>query len=108
MSSSGPRWSLAGARTPSSSGVGCVVCGVDGAPALVLLKVSPSHRSDTTLRMCLPCVGKGVQDATGWKVMNAWSQWLAVSVHSQGIRAEKASVALVPPVQITEGKKKAW
>jgi len=106
--SSNVRWSLAGARTPDESVVGCVVCSSAGAPALVLLKVSPSHRGDTTLRMCLPCVGKGVQDATGWKVMNAWSQWLAVSVHSQGIRAEKASVALVPPVAVIEGKKKAW
>lgn len=106
--SSNVRWSLAGARTPDESVLGCVVCGSAGAPALVLLKVSPSHRNDLVHRLCLPCVGKAVQDATGWKVMNAWSQWLAVSVHSQGIRAEKSSVALVPPVQITEGKKRAW
>jgi hypothetical protein len=82
-----PRFSLAGTTaTASAPRDGCTVCDNLGAPALLLLRHMPGHDYKASARLCLPCVGRAVEQATGWRVMRAWSQWLASSKVGQAMR----------------------
>jgi hypothetical protein len=84
------RWSLAGIRAPAASKAdGCVVCRGTGAPALLLMSATGSRELLPVARLCLPCVARAVEGATGWKVMRAWAQWLASSLHAQTHRTNK-------------------
>ena len=85
------RGNLVGVRQPSQEPDGCAVCGNTGAPALAYLPNAGARGSNRPLtRFCLPCVGRGVEDATGWKVIRAWSQWLASSLQAQEYRVNKS------------------
>lgn len=82
---------LAGVRFPAlHDRAGCAVCGSPGAPAIIWAAMftgeaePPKH-----VRLCLPCVGRAVEEATGWKVMRAWSQWLASSVQAANNRVTR-------------------
>jgi hypothetical protein len=90
-----PRYSLAGIRTQSEPGApGCAVCRSSGAPALILLRHVPAQDLVPAARLCLPCVGRAVETATGWRVMRAWSQWLASSKVGQELRNSRPEVIL--------------
>jgi len=84
------RGDLVGVRSPAEGIDGCSVCGSMGAPALAYLPYHNSRGANRPLtRLCLPCVGRAVEAATGWKVMRAWSQWLASSLQAQTYRTSK-------------------
>ena len=84
------RGNLVGVRAPAEEPDGCAVCGNLGAPALAYLPLPNSRGVNRPLtRFCLPCVGRAVEAATGWKVMRAWSQWLASSLQAQEYRVNK-------------------
>ena len=77
-------------REPAEPGSGCATCGSTGAPALMLVPSGRNiHKTARIYRLCLPCVGKGVEAATGWKVQRAWSQWLASSVQAHNNRTNR-------------------
>ena len=40
-----------------------------------LVTFSMPLRENITIHLCVPCLGKAIQDATGWKVINTFSQW---------------------------------
>ena len=85
------RGNLVGIRQPAEGELGCATCGAMGAPALGYLPyATPRQTSRPLIRFCLPCVGRAVEAATGWKVMRAWSQWLASSLQAQEYRVNKA------------------
>ncbi|NDB62164.1 hypothetical protein EB001_27560 [bacterium] len=82
---------LVGVRQPANEADGCAVCGNLGAPALAYLPNPNSRGANRPLtRYCLPCVGRAVEDATGWRVLRAWSQWLASSLQAQEYRVNKS------------------
>ena len=81
------RYSLAGTRAPVEEGqLRCSSCKSPGAPALLLLHHLPGKDLKPVHRLCLPCVGRAVEQATGWKVLRAWSQWLASSKLGMALR----------------------
>lgn len=83
---------LTAIRQPAEQGSECVTCGSGGAPALMLVPSGPTlTKSARVYRLCLPCVGKGVEAATGWKVQRAWSQWLASSIQAHNNRTNPPS-----------------
>ena len=87
------RFQLAGIRTPAEAGdLTCSNCRGAGAPAIVLMERSALYDWKIIHRFCLPCIGKTAEDATGWKIMRAWSQWLASSLQSQTLRANSGTV----------------
>ena len=93
------RGNLVGVRSPAEGSDGCSVCGSMGAPALAYLPNAGARGSNRPLtRFCLPCVGRAVEAATGWKVMRAWSQWLASSLQAQEYRVNK-SQPIAPQVK---------
>ena len=93
------RGDLVGVRAPAEGIDGCSVCGAMGAPALAYLPKHNSRGANRPLtRFCLPCVGRAVEAATGWKVMRAWSQWLASSLQAQEYRVNKGQ-PVAPPVK---------
>jgi len=93
------RGNLVGVRSPADGSDGCSVCGSMGAPALAYLPNAGARGSNRPLtRFCLPCVGRAVEAATGWKVMRAWSQWLASSLQAQEYRVNK-SQPIAPQVK---------
>ena len=93
------RGDLVGVRSPAEGIDGCSVCGSMGAPALAYLPKHNSRGANRPLtRFCLPCVGRAVEAATGWKVMRAWSQWLASSLQAQEYRVNKGQ-PVAPPVK---------
>jgi hypothetical protein len=93
VTKSAVRYSLAGIRTQSEpGGPGCTVCRSIGAPALVLLRHVPTKDLVPAARLCLPCIGRAVETATGWRVMRAWSQWLASSKVGQQLRNSRPEV----------------
>ena len=40
-----------------------------------LVTFSMPLRKGMVVALCVPCLGKAIQDATGWKVINTFSQW---------------------------------
>ena len=77
------RGALMGVRQQADPGAGCAVCANEGAPALAYVPpVTARNQSRPVTRFCLPCVGVAVEAATGWKVLRAWSQWLASSLQA--------------------------
>lgn len=86
---------LAGTRTHAADGdTGCIVCRSQLGPAIVLSAVSYGNERHIVARLCLPCVGKAVEGATGWRVMRAWSQWLDSSLRSweaRGLRSPEGN-----------------
>ena len=93
------RGDLVGVRAPAEGVDGCSVCGAMGAPALAYLPKHNSRGANRPLtRFCLPCVGRAVEAATGWKVMRAWSQWLASSLQAQEYRVNRGQ-PVAPPVK---------
>jgi hypothetical protein len=83
-----PTYVLAGIRTPAEVGsTACSACTGVGAPALVLMERKGNNDLSIIHRLCLPCIGRACEQATGWKIMRAWSQWLASSIQSQTLRA---------------------
>jgi hypothetical protein len=90
MSSS---YALTPTREPAEPGSGWATCGSLGAPALMLVPRGPTlPRTPRIHRLCLPCIGKGVEAATGWKVQRAWSQWLASSIQAHNNRTNRAQL----------------
>lgn len=81
-----PYATLTGNRSMPADESPCVVCGETAQPHLLL---NPHRTSSKSHVLCLPCVGRGVEKATGWKVMNAWSQWLSQQQSGFQIRALK-------------------
>lgn len=74
------RYSLAGTRSVVEEGqLRCSSCKSTGAPALLLLHHLPGKDLKPVHRLCLPCIARAVEQATGWKVIRAWAQWLASS-----------------------------
>ena len=85
------RGNLVGIRQPAEGELGCAICGAMGAPALGYLPyATPRQTGRPLIRFCLPCVGRAVEAATGWKVMRAWSQWLASSLQAQEYRVNRS------------------
>ena len=83
-------WSLAGIRTPAEEkALGCRICRGIGAPAIVLMAQTGSTDWEIVARLCLPCIAKAVEAATGWKITRAWAQWLASSLEAQSHRTTK-------------------
>ena len=82
------RYSIVGTRSPADEGFNCATCGSGGAPALILMRHPGGADPEPVVRLCLPCIGRAVEDATKWKVMNAWSQWLSNSRASYELRAK--------------------
>lgn len=82
------RYSLAGTRAESEpDGLTCAVCRSTGAPALYLLRGTNGKELTPTHRLCLPCIGRACEQVTGWRIMAAWSQWLASSRQSWNLKA---------------------
>lgn len=79
-----PYATLTGDRAHPADGRSCGACGRDAQPHLVF---NTGGRARIPHAVCLPCVGRAVEQATNWKVMNAWSQWLAQQQSGQQIRA---------------------
>ena len=91
---------IVGIRTPAVLGQGCNQCHGLGSPAIGIMLPRRNKNSDPELvRLCLPCLGKGVESATGWRVMNAWSQWLSGSQISAQIASQK--IATTEPTKGT-------
>lgn len=83
-------YALTAIREPAEPGSECATCGSVGAPALMLVPSGRSRAVSARIhRLCLPCIGKGVEAATGWKVQRAWSQWLASSVQAHNNRTNR-------------------
>lgn len=61
----------------------CCTCGKVAQPHVL---INPARKGSTQHIICLPCVGRAVEGATGWKVMNAWSQWLAQQLSGIEVR----------------------
>lgn len=82
---------LVGVRAPAlHDRAGCAVCGSLGGPAITWVPMFTGERNPPEpVRYCLPCVGRAVEEATGWKVMRAWSQWLASSVQAANNRVTR-------------------
>ena len=84
---------IVGIRTPADAGQGCNQCHGLGSPAVGVVLPRRNKNSDPEMiRVCLPCLGKGVENATGWRVMNAWSQWLSGSQISAQIASQKLAI----------------
>ena len=84
---------IVGIRTPAELGQGCNQCHGLGSPAVGIVLPRRNKNSDPeVIRVCLPCLGKGVENATGWRVMNAWSQWLSGSQISAQIASQKLAI----------------
>ena len=91
---------IVGIRTPAELGQGCNQCHGLGSPAVGIVLPRRNKNSDPeVIRVCLPCLGKGVESATGWRVMNAWSQWLSGSQISAQIASQK--IATTEPTKGT-------
>ena len=85
------RYSLAGIKTPAGEGdLPCSACRGKGAPAIVLLEAANGGDHVIRHRLCLPCVGRACELATGWRIMRAWSQWLASSLQSATLKPQWA------------------
>ena len=83
-------WSLVGIRVPAEDkALGCRICKGIGAPALLLLSQTGSSDWEVVARLCLPCIAKAVEAATGWRVTRAWAQWLSSSLQAQTHRTNK-------------------
>lgn len=83
------RYSLAGTRADSEpDGLVCGVCRSSGAPALFVLRHQSGKELTPTHRFCLPCIGRACENVTGWRIMAAWSQWLASSRQSWNLKAD--------------------
>ena len=92
------RHSLVGTRQRAEADeIACVVCRADLAPAVMLIRHRPGHEMDIAARLCLPCIARAVEGATGWKIVRAWSQWLASSKLGQHLK--NAEDAFNAPVQ---------
>lgn len=81
-----PYATITGQRSMPLDGTPCCACGEVAQPHVLL---NPSRKGQMQHVMCLPCVGRAVESATGWRVMNAWSQWLAQQQSGQRIRLLK-------------------
>lgn len=77
---------LTGQRSFPEDMRSCSVCGRDAQPHVLFNSGQRSHIKHV---ICVPCVGIAVEQATNWKVLNAWSQWLAQQQSGQQIRALK-------------------
>ncbi len=87
-------FTLAGMRSPAEEGQpACSTCGSVGAPAIVLLKRMPGRDLAIVHRFCLPCIGRVCEQATGWRIMAAWSQWLASSKQSWEMKGQQWSTS---------------
>jgi hypothetical protein len=83
-------WSLVGTRAPAeTAAVACRVCTTAGAPAVVLMSRERGKDWETQARLCLPCIARAVEGATGWRITRAWAQWLASSQIAQTHRTNK-------------------
>ena len=83
-------WSLVGVRAPADDhALGCRICRGVGAPAILLLSRTGGADWGVEARLCLPCIAKAVEAATGWKVTRAWAQWLSSSLQAQTHRTNK-------------------
>lgn len=81
-------YQLAGTReTAEGKALTCGPCGSSGAPALLLLRRVNGADWKPTHRFCLPCIGRACERVTGWRIMAAWSQWLASSKLSHTLKA---------------------
>ena len=77
---------ITGNKSMPTGGTTCCACGKVAQPHILL---NPARKGSTQHVVCLPCVGRGVEQATGWKVMNAWSQWLAQQLAGIQVRSLK-------------------
>jgi hypothetical protein len=83
-------WSLVGTRAPAeTAAVACRVCASTGAPAVVLMSRERGKDWEAQTRLCLPCIARAVEGATGWRITRAWAQWLASSQLAQTYRTNK-------------------
>ena len=80
------RYTIAGTRAPSEPDQPtCAGCRSTGAPAILLLEKARTEGYAVRQRLCLPCIARAVEQATGWKVVRAWAQWLASSKVAAGL-----------------------
>ena len=95
------RYSIAGTRAKAEADdLVCSVCRADLAPALVLLEHQMGRELQVVHRLCLPCIARAVESATGWKVVRAWAQWLASSKLGQTLKG--AEDAFNAPREVTQ------
>lgn len=81
-----PYATLTGVRGLPAPERSCSICGKDAQPHVIF---NSGPKSSIQHVICVPCMGRAVEKATGWKVLNAWSQWLAQQLSGIQIRALK-------------------
>ena len=67
----------------------CAMCLSHDAP---FIEVRIPLGKGTYSLFCIPCVAKAIQNATGWKVLNTFSQWRLQQVTGAKTQAYKAAI----------------
>lgn len=67
----------------------CWVCDTKDQPQVSIFTHQPA---ELDIRVCVPCLAKAIQLATGWKVINTFSQWRLQQITGRKTQDFKARV----------------
>ena len=78
-----------GEKHDTTKKVICNHCSSHDAP---FVRFTHYGRETNEFYSCIPCLGKAIQMATGWKVLNTFSQWRLQQITGEKTRAYRQAV----------------